>query len=195
MTAFRATANRPCRNLLADIPAGSNYYDHIFGTMVHKINEGGFCVLSRSDHLIMTTLGSCISVCIFDPEIGVGGMNHFLLPEDGNRHRDSDRSDRVCLRYGKAAMEKLVDEILKRGGRKDRLVLKAFGAGDVLAIKARIGTENQRFLRHYIAAEGMRLQSCDLGGDFPRQVVFYPATGRVRVRLLRRAVDQNISGR
>lgn len=176
------------RDVIADIPAGSNYYDHKFDTMVHKINEGGFCVLSRSEHVIMTTLGSCISVCMFDPVIRVGGMNHFLLPEE----RNAERKDSFSMRYGNNAMETLLNEILKRGGQKARLVLKAFGAGNVLSINADIGAKNQSFLKKYISDEGMTLKTCDLGGDFPRRVAFFPATGKAYVKLLRRAGDRMI---
>lgn len=173
---------------LADIPAGSSYYDARFGTTVHKINEGGFCVLSRSDHLIMTTLGSCISVCMFDPVIKVGGMNHFLLPQDnGNEDKNA-----FNMRFGNNAMETLLNEILKRGGQKSRLLLKAFGAGNVLNIRANIGSKNQAFLKQYITDEGMTLETCDLGGKLPRGVIFYPSTGKVYVKLLHRASDSKI---
>lgn len=180
--------DRRMRDPMADIPAGSTYYDHKFDTMVHKINEGGFCVLSQSEHVIITTLGSCISVCMFDPVIKVGGMNHFLLPEE----RHSERKNNFCMRYGNNAMEKLLNEILKRGGQKDRIILKAFGAGNVLSINANIGEENQKFLKKYITDEGMKLETCDLGGDLPRRVAFFPATGKAFVKLLRRAGDRNI---
>jgi len=173
---------------MANITGGSNYYDTKFGTMVHKINEGGFCVLSRSDHLIMTTLGSCISVCMYDPVIKIGGMNHFLLPEE----RNAEKKNSFSMRYGNNAMEILLNEILKRGGQKARLVLKAFGAGNVLSMKADIGVKNQIFLKQYIIDEGMKLETCDLGGNFPRRVAFYPATGKVLVKLLRRASDRKI---
>lgn len=197
LQAKKETENRPPfverrrRNVITDIAAGSNYYDHKFETIIHKINEGGFCVLSRSDHIIMTTLGSCISVCMFDPVLRVGGMNHFLLPEEQN----VEKKNSYRLRYGNNAMEKLLNEILKRGGQKARLVLKAFGAGNVLSIKADIGAKNQSFLKKYIADEGMKLDICDLGGDFPRRVAFYPSSGKVLVRLLRRADDRKIGQR
>ncbi|MCF8473858.1 MAG: hypothetical protein K9G26_04100 [Emcibacter sp.] len=179
--------NKRQRDVL-DIPSGANYYDAKFGTMVHKINEGGFCVLSQSDHLIMTTLGSCISVCIFDPIIKVGGMNHFLLPESSLEEGKNNFS----LRYGNNAMETLVNEILKRGGKKERLVLKAFGAGNVINMKADIGGKNHIFLKQYIKDEDLKLETCDLGGDFPRWVIFYPSTGKAFVRLLQRTQDRKI---
>ena len=100
------------KSAIDDIKGRSNYYDHQFDTMVHKIHQGGFCVLSQSDHVIMTTLGSCIAVCMYDPVVRVGGMNHFLLPEE----KGVERKNSYCMRYGNNAMEILINEIMKRGG-------------------------------------------------------------------------------
>jgi len=173
---------------LSDIPAGTNYYDSHYDTMIHKINEGGFCVLSRSSHIIMTTLGSCISVCMHDPQTRVGGMNHFLLPE----FRAGGSGNNLSMRYGINAMETLFNEVIKRGGKKSRLVVKAFGAGKVINISSDIGARNQLFLKQYIADEGLKLAREDLGGNFPRSVIFYPSSGKAFVRILRRASDVRI---
>lgn len=176
------------KSAIDDIKDRSNYYDHQFDTMVHKIHQGGFCVLSQSDHVIMTTLGSCIAVCMYDPVVRVGGMNHFLLPEE----KGVERKNSYCMRYGNNAMETLINEIMKRGGMKDRLIIKAFGAGNVLTIKANIGEKNQSFLEHYIANEKLELETSDLGGDYPRQVAFFPETGKALVKVLCRSGDRII---
>jgi len=169
-------------------PAGTNYYDMNFDTIVHKIREGGCCVLENSDHLIMTTLGSCISVCIYDPNVRVGGMNHFLLPEENQGANKNSYS----MRYGNNAMETLINEILKRGGQRSSLILKAFGAGSVINIKANIGIQNQAFLKKYVADERLTMETCDLGGNYPRLVVFYPSSGKAFVKTLRRSSDLKI---
>lgn len=198
LSSLRSTEISPSERMRQDrrkssqfenIPAGSCFFDPKFEAMAHKINEGDYCVLRGSDDLIMTTLGSCISVCIYDLEAKVGGMNHFLLPEG----RDGNEENNFCMRYGNNAMEILINEILKRGGMKDRLILKAFGAGNVLKIKADIGPKNIRFLDQYVKAEGLKLATRDLGGDLPRRVAFFPATGKAYVKLLRRASDMNIA--
>jgi len=180
------SADRRQGEILTDIPGGTNYYDSHYNTMIHKINEGGFCVLSRSKHIIMTTLGSCISVCMYDPQVRVGGMNHFLLPECRGV------GDSLSMRYGINAMETLFNEIIKRGGKKSRLVVKAFGAGKVVNITNDIGARNQLFLKQYVADEGLTLATQDLGGTLPRGVLFYPSTGKVFVKHLRRASDVKI---
>ena len=47
-----------------------------------------------------------------------------------------------------------------------------------------IGTENSEFILRYLEAEGLRCAAQDLGGQLPRRIHYYPATGRVVRRLL-----------
>ncbi len=182
-------AERRRPNPADDIGVRSKYFDHHFKTTVHKIHEGDFCVLSKTDHVIMTTLGSCISVCMTDPVVKVGGRNHFLLFSD----RSENGTNGYSMRYGNNAMETLFNEILKRGGIKERLIIKAFGAGNVLNINANIGAKNEAFLKKYIQDEEMKLDTCDLGGNMPRRVAFFPSTGKVFVKHLQRAGDRMIA--
>jgi len=171
-----------------DISAGSTYFDNKFKTTAHKVNQGEHCVLSKSQHMICTILGSCIAVCICDPVVQVGGMNHFLLPKNNNQEDNS----LVSMRYGNNAMEVLINDILKRGGDRRRLEVKAFGAGNVMDINTDIGGKNQRFLKEYMAREGLKLVASDLGGDRPRRVNYFPATGKAFVFQMNRTGDRRI---
>ena len=151
-----------------------------------KILPGEYYV-TREHEIITTVLGSCISACIRDPLSGVGGMNHFMLPGDENKCMGT-WGGRDCLetRYGIAAMETLINDILKQGGRKDRLELKLFGGGRVLAMDvSNVGERNIDFARQFAHAEGYEVLSEDTGGPHPRKVIFFPKTGKVMIRRLR----------
>ncbi|MEQ1790598.1 MAG: hypothetical protein ABL857_09160, partial [Rickettsiales bacterium] len=143
-------------------------------------------VSSTIDEKISTILGSCVSACIRDPIIGVGGMNHFLLP-NSNDEIDNTHSD--AARYGLFAMECLINAIMKSGGQKNRLEVKVFGGGNVINNSAKIGSKNAEFIRGFLKNEGYHIASEDLGGEHPRAVQYYPSTGRVMMRLLRRKED------
>lgn len=171
-----------------DVSVGSTYFDSNFKTTTHKVNQGEHCVLSKSHHMICTILGSCIAVCICDPVVQVGGMNHFLLP----RNKSQDEDSLFSMRYGNNAMEVLINDILKRGGLKERLEIKAFGAGNVLDMKASIGEKNQRFLKDFLHIEGLKLMASDLGGNNPRRVNYFPSTGKAFVFQLNRTGDSRI---
>ena len=150
-----------------------------------KIFSGDWYVSTKSNEMLATILGSCVSACIRDPIARVGGMNHFLLPGDEN----ADNAVSDSARYGVFAMECLINGILKAGGRKDRFEVKVFGGGNVINNSARIGSKNAKFIRDFLHTEGYQITSEDLEGDHPRRLHYFPATGKVMMRLLRRKED------
>lgn len=151
-----------------------------------KIKPGEFYVSDKS-LVIGTVLGSCISACIYDSTLGIGGMNHFMLPSTGTE-RDQERS----LRYGLYAMEQLINELLKQGCSYDNLKIKLTGGGDMLPGMRSIGKQNIRFILNYINDEDLKLISSDLGGHQARRVAFFPAEGRMLVSKLSKLNDQII---
>ena len=164
------------------------FWDPSQGCMTVKVLPGEFYV-SAQEEMVSTVLGSCVSACIHDVRRGIGGMNHFMLPEPvGERDSWSSTVGRAA-RYGSDAMEQLINAILKAGGQRADMRVKVFGGGRVLARMSDVGQRNIDFVQKYIAAEKLILVASDLGDVFPRQVQFFPQSGRARVRLLRRTDD------
>ncbi|TAL86779.1 MAG: chemoreceptor glutamine deamidase CheD [Rhodanobacter sp.] len=164
------------------------FWDPVQARMTVKVLPGEFYV-SRQDELVTTVLGSCVSACVHDSRRGIGGMNHFMLPEPmGERDSWSATVGRAA-RYGSDAMEQLINAILGAGGQRADLQVKVFGGGRVLAQMTDVGQRNIEFVQRYIAAEKLVLIASDLGDVYPRQVQFFPHSGKVRVRLLRRHDD------
>jgi chemotaxis protein CheD len=160
-----------------------------------KILPGEYYV-TRSDEAITTVLGSCISACIRDPSRGVGGMNHFMLPEEtsvGNSWLDPAVG--LATRYGSYAMESLINDLLKLGATRERLEIKVFGGGRILTSMTDVGARNIAFIHDYARIEGYRVAAEDLGGLQPRKVVYFPAQGRVKVRRLRPIENRSIADR
>lgn len=166
------------------------YWDHHYGSYVAKILPGEYYVTCQ-DEILMTVVGSCVSACIRDSVCGIGGMNHFLLPvhiSSVNEKWEQTRVSAAC-RYGNFAMENMINEILKHGGRKQHLEVKLFGGGRIVANMSNIGQQNIDFVKNYIRMEGLTLLAEDLGDIYPRKIVFFPNNGRVRVKKLR-AMEQ-----
>ena len=151
-----------------------------------KILPGEYYV-TRSNEIIATVLGSCISVCICDKKMGIGGMNHFMLPENKNSEDDSWKYNHVdkAARYGADAMEHLVNDILKNGGRKRHFEVKITGGGRILAKLNDIGQKNINFILDYLTTEGFEIASQDIGSVYPRKVRYFPRTGKLQVMKLR----------
>jgi chemotaxis protein CheD len=145
-------------------------------------------IADKRDEMLVTILGSCVSACIRDPDLNIGGMNHFLLPGDEEASAPTDNS----TRYGAYAMEQLINGILKLGGKRERLEIKVFGGGNVINNSTLIGTRNASFVRQFLNREGLFAHVEDLEGDLPRRIHYYPSTGKVMMRLLQRAEDRRI---
>jgi chemotaxis protein CheD len=165
---------------LAARTAPGRYFDSALGTEAIKLLPADYAV-SDEPLALVTLLGSCVAACVYDPLLGVGGMNQYMLPDGGNGSRVADGS----ARYGAHAMELLINDLLKRGARRARLQAKAFGGGNVLrGMQDPIGSRNARFVLDYLAAERIPLLAQDLGDIHPRKVAFFPQTGRALVRRL-----------
>ncbi len=157
-----------------------------------RILPGEFYV-TEQDEAIVTVLGSCVSACVRDTTTGVGGMNHFMLPETSD-HRKNEEEFVVgkSTRYGNYAMEHLINTILSHGARRRCLELKVFGGGSLMASAANIGLTNIEFVLEYINTEGFELVGQDLGGIYPRMLLYFPATGRSLVKKLKRHGTESI---
>ncbi len=127
--------------------------------------------------VIHTILGSCVAACLWDPELGVGGMNHILLP-------DQAASPLGMQSVGAGAMERLINALLKAGAEKGRLKAKLFGGASIVRGLTDIGERNAAFARGYLENEGIPCIAESVGGTQARQIKFWPASGRVRQRIV-----------
>jgi len=162
----------------------NRYWDKHLETYAAKILPGEYYVTTH-DEMIVTVLGSCVSACIRDNVFGIGGMNHFMLPlgEEGGSSNIAWNS--TATRYGNFAMEALINDILKNGGRRENLEIKVFGGGMILEHMTDIGKKNISFVRDFIKTEGFKLMAEDLGDIYPRKVHYFPLTGKVKMKKLR----------
>lgn len=159
------------------------YYDRTFDCEAAKILPGEYYFTGK-EMVIVTVLGSCVAACIRDRVTGMGGMNHFMLPDSGN---DADSPLSASMRYGAYAMEVLINQLLKAGARRENMEAKVFGGGNVLRgfTTINVGERNARFVRDYLRAENMRIVAEDLNDIHPRKVYFFPRTGKVLVKKLK----------
>ncbi len=129
-----------------------------------------------SEKPLSTLLGSCVAVCLFDPLMKIGGINHFMLPEMG-RNKNSDVDS---LLSGSYAMEALLNALLIKGAKKLRLQAKAFGGGTIIDTDGgslSIGMRNANFAKEWLVREGIPLRSSDFLGPWSRKIVFLPFNG------------------
>jgi chemotaxis protein CheD len=166
------------------------YFDRHFEMDAVKISPGEYYITAR-DMVLVTVLGSCVAACVYDHAKGIGGMNHFMLPDE--RYDSADLFG-PSMRYGTYAMEVMVNELLKMGARRNCLEAKVFGGGNVLRgfTVSNIGQTNANFVVDYLRMENIQLVAQDLLDNFPRKVYYFPRSGRVLVKKLRVAHNDTI---
>jgi chemotaxis protein CheD len=168
--------------------ATNRYYDRHFDAEAAKILPGEYFV-SDQGLLLVTVLGSCVAACIRDVEVGIGGMNHFMLPDDGGRE-----STGTSARYGSYAMEVLINHLLKMGARRNRLEAKVFGGGAVMASlsSSNVGVRNAEFVLKYLKTEKIPIVAKDLLDSYPRKVYYFSESGKVLVKKLHRVHNETL---
>jgi len=166
-----ALRERPAR----EYEAHTFYYDAAFKTDAVKLLPGEYYVHDADDLLLMTVLGSCVAACLFDRTAHIAGLNHFMLPDGG-----------TAGRYGAYAMELLINEMMKRGARRDRLEAKVFGGGQVMRnfSTMNVGEQNVKFIEQFLAAERITIVSRDVLDIYPRKVCLFPGSARVLCKKL-----------
>lgn len=135
--------------------------------------------------MVTTVLGSCISVCLWDPVTGTGGINHYMLPLWNGEGLPSPK-------YGNIAIRKLIDKMLLLGCRKENLKAKVFGGGAVMQTSGgllNVGERNIMLAEDLLAEESIPIVSKDVGGDYGRKLIFCTASGTVLVKKIKRSAE------
>ena len=137
---------------------------------------------SAEPAVIETILGSCVSVCLYDPVNRSGGMNHILLPGKADLDKFDD-----ATRYGINAMEVLINRMMKLGSRRKNLISKIFGGAHILraiGLDMSPGLKNIRFVEEFLDREGIPVMSRNTGGTAGRKILFHTHTGDVFLKTL-----------
>jgi chemotaxis protein CheD len=166
----------------------NRFYESASKHWIAQILPGDFYV-SKHDEIITTVLGSCVSTCIRDPGAGVGGMNHFMLPDDPAGKAGAS------ARYGLFAMEQLINALMRRGARRETMETKVVGGGRVISGMGDVGRSNVAFVRQFLADEQMAIVVEDVGLQVARRVRYHPVTGQVRVLHLPMEENRKVADR
>lgn len=166
------------------------YFDREHNSEAAKILPGEYYATGRN-MVLVTVLGSCVCACIRDRVSGIGGMNHFMLPDSG---RDRNNPLGESARYGTYAMEILINQLLKMGAKRGNLEAKVFGGASVLRgfTVNNVGERNAEFVMQFLNTEKIPVIAQDMLDVNPRKVYYFPATGLVRVKNLKHVHNDTI---
>lgn len=166
------------------------YFDREHNSDAAKILPGEYYATGR-EMVLVTVLGSCVCACIRDRVSGIGGMNHFMLPDSG---QDKNNPLGESARYGVYAMEILINQLLKMGAKRGSLEAKVFGGASVLRgfTVHNVGERNAEFVLQFLKTEKIPVVAQDLLDIYPRKVYFFPTKGLVRVKKLKQVHNDTI---
>lgn len=164
-----------------------------FNKEITVIQPGDYYV-SGEDKIISTLLGSCVAVCLYDSVNFISGMNHFMLP--GRITKNDIRNDKSA-KYGTIAISNLLHHLQRIGARKEHLVAKIFGGGNVIEnIPERRGIafDNIRVAKLYMEIEDIPITDIDVGNKFTRKIFMDVRSGKVFLKKTTKAeiLDQVI---
>jgi chemotaxis protein CheD len=139
---------------------------------------------SRTPHLVTTILGSCVAVCLYDPIIRVGGINHYMLPLWNGQGLASPK-------YGNIAIEKLLDKMISLGCNKNNLQAKIFGGGEVIETNItqfNIGARNIKLA--YEALDDLKIPIIgqSVGGKLGRKILFDTESFEIKQKFIQKSI-------
>ena len=150
----------------------------------------GMIFASCRECIITTVLGSCISVCLWDPSKGIGGMNHYMLPLWNGEGLPSPK-------YGNIAIPNLMERMIDSGCKKADLCAKVFGGAEMLSPtrhgESSVGAQNIMLAEDLLSGECIPIVSIDVGGNQGRRIQFNTSTGLVMLKRLTQSAANIIS--
>lgn len=138
--------------------------------------------ISKTPYQVNTILGSCVAVCLYDPVLKIGGINHYMLPYWNGQGLASPK-------YGNIAIDRLIDKMISLGCDKKNLKAKVFGGGEVIetnVVQFHIGQRNIDVARSMLEELKIPIVSSSLGGKLGRKIEFFTESGDVRQKYVQK---------
>jgi chemotaxis protein CheD len=135
---------------------------------------------------ILTTLGlgSCVGIVLYDPLKKVGGLAHIMLPDSTQIKNNSN-----VAKFADTGINKLIDDMIKLGANKNRLVAKLAGGAQMFSFKSsndlmRIGDRNVIACQNILNMLRIKVLSTDTGENYGRTIEFYTETGDLLIKTI-----------
>ena len=149
----------------------------------HVVDIADFRVSTDAcDALVTYSLGSCIGVSIWDPEVRVGGMLHYMLPDSS---LSPEKAEANPAMFADTGLPRLFRAAFELGALKQRLIVKIAGGSQLLDDNGtfNIGKRNYIMLRKIFWKNGVLIDAEDVGGSVGRTIRLDIETGRVVLKI------------
>lgn len=138
--------------------------------------------VNKKAYKVITVLGSCISICLYDTRLKIGGINHYMLPLwNGN--------GLATPKYGNVAIKKLIKSMESLGCNKKYMIAKIFGGANQTSGAINIGGRNAQIAFDCMKEEGIKIVAKNVGGTVGRKIIFDTHTAEVMMKYVRKTND------
>ena len=150
-----------------------------------KVGMADYKVALNPSSLITTGLGSCVGICLWDPQKRIGGLAHIMLPDSTQSRMLQNRS-----KYADTGIPLLIEDMIKLGANRARLVAKIAGGAQMFAFPGntsnlmRIGERNTEAVKKCLEEFKIRLVGEDTGGSCGRTIEFFTVNGMLLIKTI-----------
>ncbi|HOQ16477.1 MAG TPA: chemotaxis protein CheD [Defluviitaleaceae bacterium] len=141
---------------------------------------------------ILTTLGlgSCVGIALYDPVARIGGLAHIMLPDSTQIKNNSNKA-----KFADTATIILVEEMIKLGAVKERIVAKLAGGAQMFAFNnanelMRIGQRNVAAAHSILEKLGIKVIASDTGENYGRTIELYTEDGRLVIKTIGHGIKE-----
>ena len=138
---------------------------------------------------LITNLGSCIGVCLYDAQRKVGGLLHLMMPAAGTA---LNKPDIKKAKYADAGIAELFAQLKDQYGvQQGNCTAKVFGGAKILKGNIHnIGADNDEAARRILKDLGVRIAASKTGGEKGYKLKFHLETGKVQCQVFGEAVEE-----
>jgi chemotaxis protein CheD len=149
-----------------------------------RVDMAGMKVDSRPVELL-TSVGSCVGICVYDSIHRCGGLAHIMLP-----HSNLGPQEPLPSKFADTAVPALLTGIRGLTGitsTETRLTAKIAGGANMFANTGAngldIGTKNVTAVKKALDEHKIRVIGEDVGGNHGRRINFNLASGAITIKL------------
>ena len=148
-----------------------------------EVGMGEIAVSKSDGGVLVTFVGSCVAICLFDPIRKIGGLAHVMLPEGKNHVKNSNLKGK----YADVAMDTLLRNLVTEGAKIHRIKAKIVGGAQIFSNETgenlfSIGSRNIESIKTILCKKGIPLVSEETGDNYGRWVKFHIQTGEIIVK-------------
>ena len=147
-----------------------------------KVGMADLNICKSPDGITTLGLGSCVGIAVRDPQTGVGGLAHIMLPDSTQIQNNSN-----IPKFADTGIEDLVKKVVAAGASRSRLVAKIAGGAQMFSFTSssslgRVGDRNVEAVKKKLNELRIPILAEDTGKNYGRTVIFYPENGNFVIR-------------